>query len=156
MVQVKGQGATEYLILFAVVLIVALVAVALLGFFPGVGANAKSSGTSAYWSSVRPVQIDTWSSSNTTLSLVLKSANANSVLISTVTISNASTMTTTDSASPAVTLLNPGDTTATTVTTTNNHCVTGSPYAYYVKISYTVESSAQNFTGTKPIIGTCG
>jgi len=32
-----GQGATEYLVLLAVVLIVALVSVALLGFFPGDG-----------------------------------------------------------------------------------------------------------------------
>ena len=37
-----GQGATEYLVLLAVVLIVALVSVALLGFFPGMASDAQA------------------------------------------------------------------------------------------------------------------
>jgi hypothetical protein len=45
-----GQGATEYLVLLAVVLIVALVSVALLGFFPGMSSDAKITQSQAYWS----------------------------------------------------------------------------------------------------------
>ncbi len=45
----RGQGATEYLVLLAVVLIVALVSVALLGFFPGMAADARITQSSAYW-----------------------------------------------------------------------------------------------------------
>ena len=44
-----GQGATEYLVLLAVVLIVALVSVALLGFFPGMASDAKITQSEAYW-----------------------------------------------------------------------------------------------------------
>ena len=53
----KGQGATEYLVLLAVVLIVALVSVALLGFFPGMASDAKLTQSKTYWSSTNPIAI---------------------------------------------------------------------------------------------------
>lgn len=54
---VKGQGATEYLVLLAVVLIVALVSVALLGFFPGMASDAQITQSQMYWQSAQPVAI---------------------------------------------------------------------------------------------------
>lgn len=53
----KGQGATEYIIVLAIVLIVALVVVALLGFFPGFSADTQVSQSSSYWQSTRPFAI---------------------------------------------------------------------------------------------------
>jgi len=53
-----GQGATEYLVLLAVVLIVALVSVALLGFFPGMASDAQMMQSIAYWSSASPIAIE--------------------------------------------------------------------------------------------------
>jgi len=53
----QGQGATEYLVLLAVVLIVALVSVALLGFFPGMASDAQLTQSKAYWSSASPIAI---------------------------------------------------------------------------------------------------
>ena len=52
-----GQGATEYLVLLAVVLIVALVSVALLGFFPGMASDAQITQSKAYWQSAQPISI---------------------------------------------------------------------------------------------------
>jgi len=52
-----GQGATEYLVLLAVVLIVALVSVALLGFFPGMAQDAKVAQSKTYWQSTAPISI---------------------------------------------------------------------------------------------------
>jgi len=52
-----GQGATEYLVLLAVVLIVALVSVALLGFFPGMASDAQITQSNAYWQSASPIAI---------------------------------------------------------------------------------------------------
>jgi len=52
-----GQGATEYLVLLAVVLIVALVSVALLGFFPGMASDAQITQSQMYWKSAQPVSI---------------------------------------------------------------------------------------------------
>ena len=52
-----GQGATEYLVLLAVVLIVALVSVALLGFFPGMASDAQLTQSQTYWRSASPISI---------------------------------------------------------------------------------------------------
>ncbi len=52
-----GQGATEYLVLLAVVLIVALVSVALLGFFPGMASDAQVTQSKTYWQSASPISI---------------------------------------------------------------------------------------------------
>jgi len=52
-----GQGATEYLVLLAVVLIVALVSVALLGFFPGMASDAQETQSKAYWQSASPLAL---------------------------------------------------------------------------------------------------
>ena len=57
MSSLRAQGATEYLVLLAVVLIVALVSVALLGFFPGMASDAKLTQSKTYWSSASPVAI---------------------------------------------------------------------------------------------------
>jgi len=53
----KGQGATEYLVLLAVVLVIALVAIALLGFFPGMAGDAQETQSKAYWSGASPIAI---------------------------------------------------------------------------------------------------
>ena len=53
----KAQGATEYLVLLAVVLIVALVSVALLGFFPGMASDAQITQSQMYWQSATPIAI---------------------------------------------------------------------------------------------------
>jgi hypothetical protein len=65
----KAQGATEYLVLLAVVLIVALVSVALLGFFPGMASDSKISQSESYWKSASPFAIieDSISAGNTTV-----------------------------------------------------------------------------------------
>jgi hypothetical protein len=70
-----GQGATEYLVLLAVVLIIALVSVALLGFFPGMASDAQLAQSKAYWQSASPIAIIEWGardiiSSNNNLTVV--------------------------------------------------------------------------------------
>jgi len=60
MVSSKGQGATEYLVLLAVVLIVALVSVALLGFFPGMASDAQMTQSKTYWASAQPISMTEW------------------------------------------------------------------------------------------------
>jgi len=53
----RAQGATEYLVLLAVVLIIALVAIALLGFFPGMAADAQLEESEIYWRGAAPISI---------------------------------------------------------------------------------------------------
>ena len=52
-----GQGATEYLVLLAVVLIIALVGIALLGFFPGTASDAQVAESQLYWQSASPIAV---------------------------------------------------------------------------------------------------
>jgi len=56
----RAQGATEYLVLLAVVLIIALVGIALLGFFPGTASDAQAAESRLYWQSQTPIAISEW------------------------------------------------------------------------------------------------
>jgi len=74
-----AQGATEYLVLLTVVLIVALVSVALLGFFPGMASDAQMTQSQAYWRGASPIAISEFSamaSSSTTSWPYLRIRNA--------------------------------------------------------------------------------
>lgn len=53
----RAQGATEYLVLLAVVLVIALVGIALLGFFPGTASDAQLTESQIYWQSATPIAI---------------------------------------------------------------------------------------------------
>lgn len=53
----SAQGATEYLVLLAVVLVIALVGIALLGFFPGTANDAQVAESQIYWKSASPIAI---------------------------------------------------------------------------------------------------
>jgi len=60
----KAQGATEYLVLLAIVLIVALVSVALLGFFPSMASDAQRQQSEIYWRSAQPISVVEWGFKN--------------------------------------------------------------------------------------------
>jgi hypothetical protein len=54
------------LVLLAVVLIVALVSVALLGFFPGMASDSQETQSKMYWQSASPIAITEWAASIST------------------------------------------------------------------------------------------
>jgi hypothetical protein len=53
----KGQGATEYLVLLAVVLVIALVGIALLSFFPGTATDTSRISSETYWQDASPLGV---------------------------------------------------------------------------------------------------
>jgi len=63
----RGQGATEYLVILGAVLLVALVIIALLGWFPSLGGSTRESQSKSYWSSASPFAITVAKASNNTL-----------------------------------------------------------------------------------------
>ncbi len=67
--RLRAQGATEYLVLLAVVLIIALVGIALLGFFPGTALDAQIQESQLYWQSASPVAIAEWGARATYVSV---------------------------------------------------------------------------------------
>lgn len=65
----KGQVSTEYLVILAVVLVVALVVVYLVGGFAGIGSGSLETQSKNYWASTSPFSIKTFSASGNTLQL---------------------------------------------------------------------------------------
>ena len=81
--RMKGQGATEYLVLLAVVLIIALVSIALLGFFPGISTDAKITQSQSYWKAGRPFAIleHTLNAASANGTIVVQNADATGTII---------------------------------------------------------------------------
>ncbi len=57
----KGQGSTEYLVIFAAVLVVALIVIFLLGQFTGFGRESLVDQSKGYWTGKKPIAITDWS-----------------------------------------------------------------------------------------------
>lgn len=83
----KGQGATEYLVLLAVVLVIALVSIALLGFFPGLATDARITQSRSYWNAASPIAVIDATLSNgasPAMTLVLQNNGPDSVTITAI------------------------------------------------------------------------
>jgi hypothetical protein len=156
----KGQGATEYLVLLAVVLIVAMVAIALLGFFPGLSYDAKKSETDAYWRSVKPFQIIGHalpSGVDTNLTLVLMNSETEQMNIQNISVDGSGFTGTNFTASSSY--LSAGE--------TRNYVIGLAPHAtcvsgtiYEMEVNFTYSNTATGLTdlkqaGVKKIIGKC-
>jgi len=143
-----GQGATEYLVLLAIVLIIALVAIMLLGYFPGMATDAKITQSNAYWrGDARPFAITEVSINSTGHgSFVLQNMEANGpytiTLFQVGSYNNSTNTTFVAGESKTAIIGNMGNNTA------------GSIYDLAVNITYTTPSGALiKQYGTKNIVG---
>lgn len=154
----KGQGAVEYLVLLAVVLIVAMVAVVLLGFFPGMSSDAKISTAQSYWSSAKPISILQWGQTSTSnLYLKVQNNGEQQIQITSINISGTGA---TGGYTPAGTegYLSVGNQLTAEVVVDQN-CTAGNNYEYNVNISYTTPeglSIQRKQVGESPVVGKCG
>ncbi|MFA6327971.1 MAG: class III signal peptide-containing protein [Candidatus Micrarchaeia archaeon] len=147
----RGQGATEYLVLLAVVLIIALVAIMLLGYFPGMATDAKITQSNTYWrGEARPFAITEANiNSSGHGSFLLQNMEANGPFIVTLlqvgSYNNSSNTTFAAGESKLVTISDMGN---------NTTIVGGSVYDMNVTISYTTPSGAVTKQyGSKNIVG---
>ena len=153
----KGQGATEYLVLLAVVLIVAMVAIALLGFFPGLSYDAKKSESDSYWRSARPFQVQQHTMpANGNLTMVVGNVDSNQLKLTNIAVGGSGYAgnynTTTYVAS--------GQSTTLTINwTTMGSCASGTVYEFNVNFSYDGTGDNpivnQKQYGAKTILGKC-
>lgn len=148
----KGQGTTEYLIILAVVIVIALVVVGVMGWIPGLGTGLSESQSKAYWQSTSPFAITTYQvTGGATPILVLRNNTSQNLSVTTIKIGN----TTVTAADANFTGGQEKSLTAAGSIT----CTSGNPYSYDVDINYlkTVGSSTVVLTqkGSKPLIGTC-
>ena len=144
----RGQGATEYLVLLAVVLIIALVAIMLLGYFPGMATDAKITQSNAYWrGDARPFAITEVSINSTGHgSFVLQNMEANGpFIITTLHVGGYNNSTNTTFAA--------GESKTLTISGMGNN-TGGSIYDLSVNITYTTPSGASTKQyGSKNIVG---
>ena len=148
----RGQGATEYLVLLAAVLIIALVSLALLGFFPGMAGDAKISQSAAYWrSEAKPFSILEHSYSGTTLTLVVQLKEATGSF----KMTNISVADSTNSSIPAGgKTFNAGETKTVYVYGIATDLVAGDMYEFPVNMTYTSPNNVEMLQyGAKNLVG---
>jgi len=82
----RGQGATEYLVILGAVLLVALVIVSLLGWFPSLGGATKEQQSKAYWTGTSPFAISTYKVANTTITFSVSNRLADKLNLTSVEV----------------------------------------------------------------------
>jgi len=148
----RGQGTTEYLIILAVIIVIALVVVGVMGWFPGLGTGITEQQSRAYWQSASPVAIKDWklTSTATEATFSVQNMTTDKITITEITLEGTA-IGVQDSNISA------GDTNGAVTGATGIACSSGGTYQYDVTISYNVVGgiAGKTQTGQKPIVGTC-
>ena len=151
----KAQTATEYLVILAVVIVLALIVIGVLGGIPGIGSGSRQRTSALYWQSA-DVAITAYSFDAAGAANVLKVRNnlRNRVTINTITVDSTTVV------NSSTTLASGGTHTFEGAGIANHlDCGdSGDPFSYDVSISYTDVDTGANYTftgsGTK-LEGTC-
>ena len=154
MIGKRGQGTTEYLIILAVVIVIALIVVGVMGWIPGLGTGITESQSKAYWQSTSPFAITTYQMTNGVEPVIVARNNTSqSLSITGMTINSVAYTTAADANFTG------GQEISVTLTDNTVSCTVGNPYSYEVEINYTksVGGTTVDLTqiGTKPMVGVC-
>lgn len=146
----KGQVSTEYLVILAVVLVIALVVVYLVGGFSGLGAGSIETQSKNYWGSTAPFAITAFKASGTTLELEVRNNDLDRLVLTSVSGVGLGT-------SNLTTSFTSGQTQVVTVTLDDACGVTGTPFTYedIVMIYNKGQLTGLAQAGTKPLVGKC-
>jgi len=147
----KGQGAAEYLILLAVVLIVGIVAIALLGGFTDVSGSAMENESRQYWTgAVRPFIVQEYSQQGSTFYLTMKNVEASRLMFNSISLDGTDTYVANVSFNSGAT-----KTLSFPVSTTCNE-TSFDFFEYDVIINYsTTNGLTKSQRGEKPFAGRC-
>jgi hypothetical protein len=90
----RAQTATEYMIILAVVIIIALIVVGVLGGIPGIGTGAGGRASASYWATA-PIGISSYAAApttgqtgNTTVKLLIKNNFNDPIIINNISMSS--------------------------------------------------------------------
>ncbi len=155
----KAQAAVEYLVILAVVIIVALFVVGVLGGFPTVTSGISEKESLAYWATADTGIINVYISATASASKLVVRNNRNSdIHLSSLNLSDASGV-------PAYTFgtltsLVPGQSsnqlTMADGASTRKCATKGDKFSYQVNATYSdAYGNAYTFTGAKLLVGTC-
>jgi len=148
----RGQGATEYLIILAVIIVIALVVVGVMGWFPGLGTGINEQQSKTYWLTASPFAIVDWKFTGTATQaeLVIQNSTSDTLELEEVHIAGTDMDLTSDLNFSAGERKNAG------AFTTGKACTSGQIYEFDVRIEYSTEDGlTKTQAGTKPLVGTC-
>jgi len=86
----KGQVSTEYLVILAIVLVIALVVVYLVGGFAGMGAGTMQTQSEQAWGSAAPFSITILKQSGTALQMELQNNDVDQLMLTDIIMDGAS------------------------------------------------------------------
>ncbi len=146
-----AQASTEYLVIIAVVLVLALVILGLVGGFPSFSYNAQAGDSVRYWaSSASPIAIIDFKQVNSSLSLRVENKAPVAVSITAMSLSAAATY----PISGLPISLPPGG--AATLNLTTESCTGYQSISYAVNITYSTDQvSSLSQSGAKPLYVSC-
>ncbi len=146
-----GRGIMEYLIILAVIVVVALAVTGILGFFPGLGTGVEEQQSRSYWQNALPLSIVDWRFSSVPAEAVFSIQNraAETIRVTEITIDGVPMgVFDADIALGAIAAIKGVE---------GKACVSGRNYEYRVVIEYSIVGGAggKTQTGAKPVVGKC-
>lgn len=151
----RGQAAIEYLIILAVVVIIALIVIGVIGGFPGMTRGVSERDSASYWSGA-DVGVTRYYVAHTSANsmLVIRNNRLFSVNVTAIALGSAGTY---SNAWTGVLPLAPGSSSNITLNGTIPTCTAGNSYSMSMAITYvdSVYGQTYNFSGEKPLVGTC-
>lgn len=148
----KGQGSTEYLVILAVVLVVALIVIGLLGQFTEFGSTTLEQQSKSYWLAATPFSFVSWKINSTEVKVEIQNREAQLLNLTDVKFDG-----TTINATAGGMLFAPGENKILTSLGYTTPCTTtGQLYQINtVTIYYNGAISGLVQSGKKPLYGKC-
>ncbi len=149
----KAQGTIEYLIIIAIVVVIALVVVGLLLQIMGNFGGMSESAARAAWKAGTPLAISDYSQSSTNMVIVLQNTSGQTITFDAITVASGDTNTLDQS------IVAGGSWTVRVADMSQTCAVSGSKYSY-PKAGITITYNTPNITGltqvgAADIVGTC-
>ena len=149
----RGQAAIEYLIILAVVVIIALIVIGVIGGFPGMTRGISERDSASYWAAA-DIGITRYYMSATTVysQLVVRNNRLFAINFTGISLDSGSNILNYTTGI----VIAPGSSVAVNLTATGCSPA-GTSYSKNINISYkdATYGNVYSFTGEKPLVGTC-
>jgi hypothetical protein len=149
----RAQGTTEYLIILAVVIVIALIVVSIMGWMPGMGATITEKQSSTYWASLSPLAITSYAVfSDGSIQFAVRNSSMQTQTLSAIYLNDENAL-----KAGSVTI-QPASTSTVYgyVTNSANRCTAGTTFTYNVKLKYGSQYlQNKSLIGEKPLVGEC-
>lgn len=146
----KGQVSTEYLVILAIVLVVALVVVYLVGGFAGMGVGTMETQSMQAWGTAAPLAVTSWRQSGTSLQLEIQNNDVDTLSLTGISMDGASVYSTNTSFAS-------GEKKVITATTATTCGAAGASFSHS-NVIFTYDKGSitgKTETGIRPIVGKC-